>query len=649
MNKSRFPSNSYIGSLELRTVSDFIENDFHKILSGLVSPGLIIRKLSGGLLDTPFKVYVTGGKSGEADLVKVTPGLFISSSGGVARIFELKNPDIHIDTMSNGSWNVCVVANISGYEEGRVSFTNNSDAVTISGGTFAHLRPFASIIAYEENSTKPFGAFKVIEVSGNQAKLSVPFPGENKLNMKWKAGARFPDTTEPNSDDAKVMFEYNTCEAKLSNTNEGTVLGTVNISEQGGVKRAAVTSDRRGESLAVFNNNAANADDVRTGAANSITTIEEKAQAARVYNIVSDYFTPGVRSGGLLSINSSNVLTITQFIAYDGLGARLESNSAKTFNLPQLAAQLIIKEGKNPLYAWYAGPGAVNFSWSAQDIARPGVLVGIVTYIKGTEFDNNITPDTFTASSSDIPRNSVKAGSLISTGRKTPATTPLENTLWTEGEIYYNSPDKTYYFVRERADHTLEADKLICKKYLDEQISAIKYLERLRFTLYPFAARNNWFLFNGIAAPAPVGYGFVIVQWKIGVLDTSVLVSDENSVIDYMGGLGSPKIASEPCNWTNVLTKTKKSTGENLSAISYQANSAIGVYFHGKGSGTGFKKAIELKVGTTLVDNVDMESDALVQDSGYGSPINKLYSVEVTIQLTSGIRYAVPQEEQTQE
>lgn len=638
MNKSRFPANSYIGSLELRTVSEFIENDFHKILSGLISPGLIIRKLNDGVLDSPFRVYSSSADSGASDTITINPGLFIASSGGMTRIYEFKGMAFSASQYSPGTYNVCLVPNPAGHEDGLVTFTNGSDIVTITGGTFAHLRPYGYIIinAYETDR-QGGGSFKVIEVSDTQARLSAPFSAANIVNAKWRVGARFPENSAPNEDSAKVLFEYNSCEIKLLSGIEGTLLATVTITRQGEISRAAV-ADKRADSLAMFKGNTANADDVTNGKTNSITTIEEKAKASRLDNIVKDYVAAGVKTGGSLTLDTTKrYLTIGALTAYDPSGRRIVLPANQVFDLSSLLSQGIIHQGINNLYIKYKSPNSYEFSWNiAEDREGHLVNLGIVSYYAGLPNGSHY------ASTAGVKKSTVKAISLISEGRSTPTPAYPLDASWNEGEIYYNPTDKLCYYVRRRADSSLEATKLINMDIISQQISAIRFQERLRFVLYPYEDKNNWFMNNGICAPIPVGYNYNIVQWKLGVLTTSNNL-DDHSTIDYMSKLGTgvAVIAHDTCTWSSQVLRTKNHNNINLNSLVQSANTTLGVFYRGLTTGTA-KKKIELNINGTVIDWIDMEAEALVADSGGGSPIKKLYSVELLIQSTT----AVPQNQQ---
>ncbi|RPI19725.1 MAG: hypothetical protein EHM58_00535 [Ignavibacteriae bacterium] len=654
MNKGKYPPNSYYGSTELKTTTEFIEECFNLILNGLVRPGLIIRKVDNGVLDTPFLVTGTN-QDADSPSISVNGGVFIRQYGGVYRIIESKPASFAIDsaTYQPGTYNISLVAGVSSYEKGTLTFTNASNSVTINNGNFNHLRPYGYIVVSDDTGAST--AYKVIEVHNESVILENVYTGETKSNVKWKVGARFPVNATPQNANDMLLYEYDNSEIKISQKNLGIVLAEMTVLEGSTPGSISINvTDRRQSSVAVFNNNAANADDVIDGQYNRITTIEEKAQAQRLDRVVNDTFTRGIRKGyaaGDMVISGGN-LVFGAIKAYDNTGKRIEIPAGTSINLDAL----LLNTGANYLYVYYKEPNSYDFTWNLPVPKGMHVFLAEVnkseTVGGGGGDASTYSPYTVTPGSY---RSSIKSNSFISEGKILDTSASdipsLDKLAWTEGEIFYNPLDKTYYYIKSVETQinantktgtttviNYVAEKMVNLSYLTQTIDSLKHQERLRFALYPYANKKNWFLFNGIGAPCPVGYEFLIVEWKIGFFDTS-LINDNYSIIDYMGGLQSQhsfdaKITSENGKWNAPLTKTKGLNNIDLSSTKYISNSTVGIFFNG----TAGTRTIDLRVNGNNVDSVNMESEGFIPDGGGGTPINKLYIVEVTIQLTSGAR-----------
>jgi hypothetical protein len=620
MNKSKFPANSYIGSIELKSISEFIENNFHFLLSGLLTNGLLIRKLPGGGLDTQFQVTANQ-LSGDSWTINIQPGYLVKNYGGIMRIFEFKGISITIDSTSYpppATYKVALTPLVDSYEQGTLSFEQGSDMVSISNGTFEHLRPYGSIIIDDE--TFDGASLEVIEVSTGTARLAQPYPSASVSGVKWKVGARFASNTVPPDNNEKLEFEYEVCTSVITQKSYPLIIAELNITGEPGEMSVSV-SDYRLSQLASLRNNAICADDVFNGANKDITTIEEKFSAGQVSTRFSDFFSKGIRSGGALNVqigsgDSGSTLKVDPLTAYDGLGSRIQTAST-VFYLDQLVSDSVINLGLNFLYVYYKSPGSYDFMWNIPVVKPQYVYVCEVNYDPSGE-------NKFTAEASEI-KTKVKAVSLISEGKVTPNPAyPLTTGIWNEGEIYYNPNDNLCYYVKKSTDGGLEAVKLVTPDIVTEMT---KYTEKLRFVFYPFDDKDNWFLFNGMAAPCPIGYPFTVLQWKIGVLDTDIFAAGNNSIVDYMAGLGgsvtsNKQVATSTCSWRYVSLRTL-----GLSYFAY--NSALGLYYHG----TSAAGLVELRVNGNIVDLVNMESST---PDTPGTPPNKLYSAEVTIQYGTG-------------
>ncbi len=206
----------------------------------------------------------------------------------------------------------------------------------------------------------------------------------------------------------------------------------------------------------------------------------------------------------------------------------------------------------------------------------------------------------------------LKAGSFISEG------VPKE---LGSGEAYYDPALKKWFSGKLNALNVVVPVEMVDLDELNEALNSIVAQEKLRFALYPFEAKDNWFLHNGICCPAPIGYDFTVVEWKIGTIPTSALNGTNNSIIDYMSLLASPVIAQGGLSNLSTIAVNKN----------YHAGKGIGLYFNGRIT----PRLIHVMAGGNSISSKNMEGPGN-PDSGNGTPLNKLYVAEVTIQPYSG-------------
>jgi len=202
------------------------------------------------------------------------------------------------------------------------------------------------------------------------------------------------------------------------------------------------------------------------------------------------------------------------------------------------------------------------------------------------------------------------------------------STLKVAGEIYYDPDTKKYYHTRLNTLGTsVEVVEILTPDSLNQAIASIAKIERLRFQLYPVAAKDNWFWSGAISAPLPIGYQCKIINWKVWTINTIALNGTNNSAIDYMGTLGggAAVVAAGNAHAASMVNK-------NVGFVN-PANGSIGLFFKGATS----PKKIQLIVNGSLKDGIDMEAEGGVADSGGGTPLNKLYVAEVTIQLDNSV------------
>lgn len=575
--------------------------------SGMATPGLVIKKLSGGVLDTPLLVTKNGSK------IIINSGYATYNDGGEIRMYQIPITEIDVSAYTNGTYYVCIKPKATNFEKGTISVTQSDNRISASSkGTFDRLRPggwiilFNSVTSGDGGSTlNNGGAYRVAEVSAETATLDQVFPGITENNLKWKVGAAFPSNAVPSVNDDKCIFVYDDYDIVIQTSAVGLKLSQVQIASA----LAVNVIDKRQENLYQPVNNGANADDVVKGVSKDITTIEEKAQAGRVDKHIKNILVKGVRSGGNVSIDSNGIITITQITAWDGYGRLIiaPQNGNITLNCATLTLDGQIQIGTNYLHIYYTSPGGYGLYYSTSISTDPNHVL-ICAILDG----DDATPRYSVVDRKSKPKFK---GTSIKFEPKNPASDVELGEM-----MFYNNE---YYLIYMKTDLSLGAFKVLNSESINTYINSIAKRERLRFALYPFENKDNWFFFGGVCAPTIVGYQFKVESMKIAVVDTETLNGTNHSVIDYMGALASPVVAKGTLADARIVSPT-------IPNVAYAGNSLLGVFFNGKVTGSE-KRSIRLLINNATVVNIDFEQEGELANGGGGSPTSKLYVVEVTI------------------
>jgi hypothetical protein len=378
MNTIKYPKYSKVGVYELPFLITGIEENFSNLVQGIMTPGLLIKKLSSGVLSSDFLV------SGNGPL-NINAGYLTYNDNGKIRIVKFDATVLSVDAISypNGNYYVCIKPKSTNYEKGTLSFTNGSDIVSSTiKNVFKYLRPGGSIIIENADSIYGNGGnYPIISTSVDSVRLATPFNGTSESGLKWKIGAEFPDGHNVDSNNERLAYEYDGYDLVISSSPVGYELCYLRMSS--GV--ATILSDRRPNFLAVFKNNSGNADDILSGLSKDITTIEEKASAARLDRIVKNTFTKGIRTGLNALTIGEDLIRVEAGEAIDGNGKLILVPNNVTFNTADLFNESKIIEGDNYLHLYYVQPNTYAFYWSQTESSNPiHVSITKVTYSQGT-------------------------------------------------------------------------------------------------------------------------------------------------------------------------------------------------------------------------------------------------------------------------
>lgn len=360
MKTIRIPVYGKLGSFELSLFRDGIEENFSNFVMGLMTPGLIIKRLTNGILSTDFLVTGSGP-------LNVNAGYLTYNDSGKIRIVKFSSVSIPIDaiTYPNGIYYVCIKPKVTNYENGTLTFTNGSDIVVSSlKGSFKYFRPGAAVII--ENSDTLYGnagSYKVISTAIDSVRLDKIFTGITESGLKWKIEAEFPGNYSTPDSSGRLAYEYDGYDLLLRSSPTGFELASIRT--QSGT--ATIFSDRRPSYLANFNSNNANADDILSGAINNITTIEEKASAARLDKIVKGYYSKGIRTGLTVAIAGLDLIRVAAGDAIDGNGKFIVLPATSDINIRALFNQSIIVDGDNYLHIYYISPNGYAWYWSTAE------------------------------------------------------------------------------------------------------------------------------------------------------------------------------------------------------------------------------------------------------------------------------------------
>lgn len=520
MNKLKALPMLYIGSTNLKQLISLQNKNIEAFIrSATNSFGLVVYKTEGGSLSEDLLVSISGTTG-----IFINGGYCIDNKNGEIIFANIQGKSVSLSGYPvNTTYYIYVVPKLSNYESGTLTFTNGSKVVS-SNVKFSTVSPYSSILI-EDSVSGNNGIYQIASVNTSTIELTEVFTGTTEANLKWKVIGRFTDGMELDSND--TIFEYDSYDIVVSSNAslEGYMLAKVLVTNSGELDKLI---DKRGENLFKLNPTVQlNADNILTGSINAVTTLEEKAKAARVNLICSDLFTNGLKSGSAIvttGLNNELVRISSSDIYYDGYGNRILLPSNVTLNLYDYVSEGKILPGVNYLYIRYQSPN--TYSW----IITTGVSNDPYYVLIAKITDRvDVTPRFLTEDSRIMSK--LKAPSFISQGKGSTSS---------EGEIYYkpNTIGKgKYYFQRLSADGvTLEEIELITPMGLQEaienQLGDEARTERLRFSFYPFESKDSWYLFNGLAAPTVVGYDYTVVKLTRCLYNSGFLVGT-TSKLDY--------------------------------------------------------------------------------------------------------------------
>lgn len=569
--------------------------------------GVVTEKLPSGVLDVDLRIEQITDTS-----LFLNPGYAIVYDGSEIRIIEVPKATIDFSSQSDGiDYNIYMVPKGDSYEAGTLTFVNGSKTVLITGGDFAKTDPYESLVI-DSSLLSNNGVYEVYQPSTTTLELVNIFTGTSESGLKWKIAGNFKGYKTATAND--LIYSYDSYDIVISSqkSEEGLLLSTVRKSS--GI--IGIITDQRATNL--FSMKALSktvADEVIKGVTKDITTIEEKASAGTMDQVVSDSIQTGWLTGLSLSISGA-ILTIGSGVVYNSSGKRISIPSQITLDLQQyVTSGNIIETNTNYLYISYVSPNSYKFSWSQSgDLTEKGViLIGRIQWTDaGTE--------PFSIISSDKQPTKHKVNSALFS----------ENQILTyqHGEMYFKDNVFWYRYLDETVrDPVLREIELIgltrLNTLLKTALNGVAKSEKIRFSLYPTDEKDSWFFNNGIQSPVLIGYKHKITSWKIGILPAMSAPVSSSVVYDYTTKevLIASKISS-------IITKTPNHVGD--------PNATVGVQFYGSGS----VNKVRLVYNGVVIDETDMQApdtDTLGQ-----ALINRLYQVELTVETTEDIITIIP-------
>jgi len=564
--------------------------------------GVVTEKLPSGVLDIDMKVEQSSDTS-----VFINPGYFISYDGSEIRIVEVPNTPIDLTSQPDDTdLRIYAIPSSNSYEAGTLTFTNGSKTVAITGGSFAKLDPYESLVITDSVSGNN-GVYEIYEIQSNGSlELVSIFTGTTESGLTWKIAGNFKGYKTATATD--LIYSYDDYEVSVSTQDSAEGLLLAIIRKTAGVI-SSITDSRADNLFSMKTLSKTVADDIIKGVTKDITTIEEKANAATIDLALADLIKEGHFTGMGLTISGDNLI-IGSGAVYNGQGKRIAIPSSLTVGLNQYVTSGDIVLG-NTNYLWisYVTPNSYSLSWSqsASTAVKNKILIGRLEYTDAGTVPYILMEDV---------KDPIKHKVNCITFQNKEILSPEENDMYMKnGRLYYQWIDTT------SRDPVLQEIEIIGFKRLNTLLnSALKSVaksEKIRFSLFPNAEKDAWFMLNGIQSPALIGYRHKIVGWKVGLMDMGT-AAGTYSVFDY-----TTKQTSKGARFTSIVSKTL--------ATAVEADSSLGVYFSGDAS----VNTIQLISNGLVIDYTNMhqaDSDDLAE-----APINKLYVVEVSVETTEDI------------
>ncbi len=564
--------------------------------------GVVTEKLPSGVLDIDMKVEQSSDTS-----VFINPGYFISYDGTEIRIVEVPNTPIDLTSQPDDTdLRIYAIPNSNSYEAGTLTFTNGSKTVVITDGSFAKLDPYESLVITDSISGND-GVYEIYEIpSAGSLELVNIFTGTTESGLTWKIAGNFKGYKTATATD--LIYTYDDYEIAVSTQDSAEGLLLAIVRKTAGVI-SSITDSRSDNLFSMKTLSKTVADDIIKGVTKDITTIEEKASAATIDLALGDLIKEGYVTGLGLTIEGDNLL-IGSGAVYNSQGKRIAIPSTLTVGLNQyVTSGDIILGDTNYLYISYVSPNSYSLSWSQSSTTaiKNKILIGRLEYTDAGTVPYILMEDV---------KNPIKHKMNCITFQNKPILSPEENDMYIKnGRVYYQWLDKSL------RDPVLQEIELIGFKrlntILNNALKSIAKSEKIRFSLFPNAEKDAWFMFNGIQSPALIGYRHKIVGWKVGVMDMGT-AAGTYSVFDY-----TTKETAKGARFTSVVSKTL--------ALPVEADSSLGIYFDGNST----LNTIQLISNGVVIDYTNMhpvDTDDLGQ-----AVINKLYVVEVAVETTEDI------------
>jgi len=607
MDRVNILTRSRVHSKLMNQLSILTNGNLGKYLNAVTEIwGVVSQKQVNGIFDKNLQLEINTTSS-----VVINPGVAISNNDNEVRLMVLPAKEI-IDATSllnDIPYNVYIVPKESNYETGLLTFTNGSKVVSVAGGTFNKLDPYESLVI-EDSLSGNDGVYEIYSPGTDTLELVEPFTGTTETDLKYKIAANFKGyktATEIDLEYAYDGFDVVVSSLKLTT---GFILGT--FQKTAGI--VTTLTDRRSNNLYTIKAiGKVLADSVITGITNAITTIEEKASAATMDKVITDFVTSGYRSGLVVTL-VDETLVISSGIAYTALGKRIHVETETVIDLAAAVTNGQVVTGENKLYLGYVSPNSYEWIWNNQ--TKGAVAITDLGY------NIDLRPSFYIVSDLRAPVKQ-KLNSVVF--EEKPMLTFLEREVYYEGGIlYYYQLDPT-----SREGGVLRQTELINIHRLNELLNAalngVAKSERIRFSLYPSAEKESWFFNNGIQSPTLIGYQSKIVGWRVGLLEA-----------------GAPAVNSQIYDYTEKeVLATSKISGIVAKALEFvaPADSTLGVYFSGAGS----INTIKLMVNGVAIDTTNMQAEG---DTLGEAAINKVYQVEVRVESTESVITIVPTTEE---
>jgi len=551
-----------MNALMIKNVEDYIK-------AKAVTYGILLEMLSGNIPSSEFSITELTENS-----LSLTGGYCVYNLDGEVLIFQVNTQNISLSAYNPGdNLGIYIVPKKSAYEQGLLNFTNNSKVVTFSDdsyATFNNMEVYDSILI-ETSIEGNDGIYRVETVNPTSVVLTETFLGTTESGLKWKIIGYYGNSIV--LDSSKTIYEYDAYDLVLSTTPlTGIKLNTVLLDEYGHIER--LTDNRLNVRYKEKGISDINSDSITQGSLTRITTRDERRNAAELPSMFLDILYPGSVYSVNIYLTPDNLFLEVEYInAYDYNGNKI--TGVATFDLVALLAANTIKEGNTYLTISRRVSHDVftaDFQWRAGAVNNDEVCIGILNYDPIEEpsytweyhyVSTRFIGKSFISNETLSPSGAIVHGELA-------AKTGTDNLLhWYFGRDGNNGVDTI---------QLMDYPGFIAA--MNTYLSLIRKEEFLRFSIMANSTEKaGWFMNNGIAAPAFVGYAYKLVSVKLSSMAVEAISTNPILVTDYIG-LGDPFVNAATGYYVPETVTPGTVVSHAIDTI-YPADHLIGMYFDG--------------------------------------------------------------------